>query len=130
MVPSSQLAKDSVACPRTQASRTRASEVRAKTRSTEAWSSSTTTATVKAAVTRRLSCSIGSYPPRAARGPATPFSGRLMERPAGYPISMRSGSRWSTPSLTMTSSKPFLKLALILLPSMPSASFILLLKWP
>jgi hypothetical protein len=48
--------------------------------------------------------------------------------PAGYPISMRSGSWWCTPSLTMTSSKPFLKLALILLPSMPSASFILLLK--
>ena len=57
-------------------------------------------------------------------------SGRILECPVGYPISIRSGSWWSTPSLTMTSSKPFLKLALILLPSMPSASFILLLKWP
>jgi hypothetical protein len=39
----------------------RASEARAKTRSAEAWRSSTTTATVRRRLPRRLSCSIGGY---------------------------------------------------------------------
>src|ERR671912_474259 len=50
MVPSSQLNLPS-----------KASEARAKTRSAEAWSSSTTTATVRRRLPRRLSCSIGGY---------------------------------------------------------------------
>ena len=61
---------------------------------------------------------------------ATPSSGRLLERPAGYPISMRSGSWRSTPPLTVTSSRPSSKLAEISLRFMLSGSLILRLKCP
>src|SRR5918999_1245033 len=75
MAPSSQLALPS-----------RASEVRVKTRSAEAWSSSTTTATVKAAVTpqaillhRKLPSSGRAWPGYAVFGPASGAPGRLFD---------------------------------------------------
>lgn len=73
---------------------------------------------------RKLPYSGRAWPGYAVFGPA------LLECPAGYPISMRSGSWRSTPPLTVISSRPSSKLAEILLLSMPSGSFILRLKWP
>ena len=50
--------------------------------------------------------------------------------PTLSPICIRSGSGWSAPPFTVTSSKPFSKSAVILAPSIPSGRFMLRRKRP